>query len=115
MPDNGTLAQTGQPTVRGRFAAKGNSPRRIRSIRLTDECWEWLEDQTAKAESCHTKADYLEMLAASDDAISPAGISPIGDAMEVLANALNLRANAGGAIKTEIRRAMEILSQGYLT
>jgi hypothetical protein len=115
MAGNGTLSQTGQPTVKGRFAAKGGSPRRIRSMRLTDECWEWLEDQTAKAEGCHTKADYLEMLAASDEGSPPAGSSSIAEAMEVLANALQLKANAGGAIKSEIRRAMEILSQGHLT
>jgi hypothetical protein len=45
----------------GKFAPKSDTPRKIRSINVTDEAWQWLADVAAKAGV--SRNDYLEALA----------------------------------------------------
>ncbi|MEG4281016.1 hypothetical protein QUA62_26675 [Microcoleus sp. MON1_C1] len=45
----------------GKFAPKSNTPRKIRSVNLTDEAWQWLANVAAK--SGVSRNDYLEAMA----------------------------------------------------
>lgn len=48
----------------GKFAPKSETPRRIRSVNLTDEAWQWLAAVAKKAGM--SRNDYLEALAESN-------------------------------------------------
>jgi hypothetical protein len=50
----------------GKFAPKSEVPRKVRSVNLTDEAWQWLATVAEKAEM--SRNDYLEALA---EGISP--------------------------------------------
>ncbi len=45
----------------GKFAPKSDTPRKIRSVNLTDEAWQWLAD--VAAQSGVSRNDYLEAMA----------------------------------------------------
>ncbi|MEG5176244.1 hypothetical protein [Microcoleus sp. B3-D7] len=45
----------------GKFARKSDTPRKIRSVNLTDEAWQWLAEVAAK--SGVSRNDYLEAMA----------------------------------------------------
>ena len=45
----------------GKFAPKSDTPRKIRSVNLTDEAWQWLADVAEEAGM--SRNDYLEALA----------------------------------------------------
>src|SRR4028119_1030769 len=45
----------------GKFAPKSETPRRIRSVNLTDDAWQWLVATAQKAGM--SRNDYLEALA----------------------------------------------------
>ncbi len=45
----------------GKFAPKSEAPRKIRSVNLTDDAWEWLAATVEKAGV--NRNDYLEALA----------------------------------------------------
>jgi len=45
----------------GKFAPKSEVPRKVRSVNLTDEAWQWLATVAEKAEM--SRNDYLEILA----------------------------------------------------
>jgi hypothetical protein len=45
----------------GKFAAKSETPRKIRSVNLTDDAWQWLADVATKAGV--SRNDYLEAMA----------------------------------------------------
>ena len=45
----------------GKFAAKSETPRKIRSVNLTDDAWQWLADVAVKAGV--SRNDYLEAMA----------------------------------------------------
>jgi hypothetical protein len=45
----------------GKFAPKSEAPRKIRSVNLTDDAWEWLAEEAQKADI--SRNDYLEALA----------------------------------------------------
>jgi chromosome segregation ATPase len=49
----------------GKFAPKSETPRKIRSVNLTDEAWQWLATVAEKAEM--SRNDYLEALAESNN------------------------------------------------
>jgi Chromosome segregation ATPases len=49
----------------GKFAPKSETPRKIRSVNLTDEAWQWLATVAEKAEM--SRNDYLEVLAESNN------------------------------------------------
>ncbi len=100
----------------GKFAVKGSEPRTVRSIRLTDSTWNALEDKASEQDM--TKADYLEALVSgeieweSDDSDKEQTTEfdfDVEEVIEILTEALTLKPNAGGKIKTEIKRALEIM------
>ena len=84
---------------KGQFQSKSDGFRRVRSIRVTDEVWDKLGKIADKRGI--TRADLLEQLVEVD----------LSSAVEILKDALKLRANAGGAIKREIRRVLLIFSK----
>jgi hypothetical protein len=45
----------------GKFAPKSEVPRKVRSVNLTDDAWQWLAEEAQKAGM--TRNDYLEVLA----------------------------------------------------
>ncbi|MEG4397378.1 hypothetical protein [Microcoleus sp. BROC3] len=45
----------------GKFAAKSDTPRKIRSVNLTDDAWQWLADVAAQAGV--SRNDYIEAMA----------------------------------------------------
>jgi hypothetical protein len=100
----------------GRFAAKGDSVRSVRTIRLTDETWAALGEKADNEDM--SKADYLEALLAgsidwdSDDS-EPDQQRELDfepeEVAELLKEALTFKANAGGRIKTKIKEALEMM------
>lgn len=92
----------------GLFALKSDSERLVRSIRATD--WAWDEFGFLADQRRITRADLLEQWVK----VPPAGTTgptPIETAIAVehLRRALTMKANAGGAIKAEVREALKIL------
>jgi hypothetical protein len=101
----------------GKFAAKGNELRTVRSIRLTDSTWNVLENKASEQDM--TKADYIEALVGGDIEWEPDDTEikteldfDIDEVVEILTEALTLKSNAGGKIKTEIRKVLEIIGFG---
>ena len=90
--------------LRGQFTNKSDSDRHVRSIRVTDEIWEKFGE--IAAERCITRADLLEEIVKEDYKMVA-----INYAVSILKEALRLKANAGGAIKNQIRKALLILSE----
>jgi hypothetical protein len=100
----------------GKFAVKGDGIRAVRSIRLTDSTWESLGEKANEHDM--TRADFLEGLVGgevdweSDDDTEKTDYDFDPDEVaEVLKDALLLKANAGGKIKAEIRKVLQIM--GY--
>ena len=83
---------------------KSDCARRVRSIRVTDEVWEKFGE--IAAERCITRADLLEEIVKEDYKMVD-----IDYAVSILEKALKLKANVGGAIKKQIRKALLILSE----
>ncbi len=48
----------------GKFAVKSDTPRKVRSVNLTDAAWEWLARTAEQAGM--SRNDYLEAMAESD-------------------------------------------------
>lgn len=99
----------------GKFAAKGSELRTVRSIRLTDSTWNALEDKASEQDM--SKADYLEALVSgevewesenSEDDKTEFDFD-VDEVVEILTDALTLKPNAGGKIKAEIRKVIEIM------
>jgi hypothetical protein len=95
-------------TEQGKFAPKSTAERKVRSIRVTDRAWDDFGFEADKRRI--TRADLLEMWVTSPPATSPSGAADLAQVISVLEQALTLKANAGGAIKAEIRKALELLS-----
>ena len=93
----------------GLFALKSGSERQVRSIRTTD--WIWDEFGFQADQRRITRADLLEQWVKSPPVTSGATPLETAIAVEHLKKALALKANAGGAIKAEIREALKILEQ----
>lgn len=91
---------------RGRFALKGDEPRRVRSVRLSDTAYSALTQRASKAGL--SLGDYLESFALSEPP-SRGRETPLRE-IELLTQALSLPANRGGAIKSAIREALQTLS-----
>ena len=89
---------------RGRFISKSDDYRKVRSIRVTDEIWEKFGDMALQQGI--TRADLLEEIVKSDDSVVDNN-----QVINLLQEALKLKANAGGAIKRKIREALLILSK----
>lgn len=92
----------------GLFALKSGIKRFVKSIRVTD--WLWDEFGFQATQRRITRADLLEVWI-KENANVTTGPTPIEIAIAVqhLKTALELKANAGGAIKAEIREALRIL------
>lgn len=94
-------------TPEGKFKAKSPAGRKVRSIRTTDRVWDdfgFLADQRKI-----TRADLLEQWV--QGAAPAPRQTTVEEAIAVthLKHALTLKANAGGAIKAQIRKALEML------
>ena len=88
----------------GRFINKSDDYRHVRSMRVTDEIWEKFGEMAL--ERGITRADLLEEIVKNDD------LSVNNDcAINLLQEALKLKANAGGAIKKKIREVLLILDK----
>lgn len=104
-------------TDSGQFTFKSDAARAVRSIRSTD--WVWDEFGFLADGQKITRADLLEQWVKSGGPPARAGDGGQGDgvtplelaiAVETLNEALTLKANAGGAIKTLIRNALSELT-----
>lgn len=82
---------------KGRFKQKSDEFRQVRSIRVTDEVWDKLGKLADQRRI--TRADLLEELVEEQERLS--------EAIQILEEALTLKANAGGAIKSKIRNALK--------
>ena len=88
----------------GRFICKSDDYRKVRAIRATDKVWE--EFGKMAAQRSITRADLLEGIVKNDD------LSVNNDrVINLLQEALELKANAGGAIKKKIREVLLILDK----
>lgn len=98
----------------GRFAKKSNSERIVRSIRATDEVWNLLGDKAK--ENDMTRADFLEALVNEEvvwneeNNVESEVDFDVDEVAEILKEALTLKSNAGGKIKTKIREALELMN-----
>lgn len=98
---------------RGRFAKKGSSERKIRSIRLTDETWNLLGEKAE--ENDMTKADYLEALAndevdwKDENEVESNVDFDVEEVIELLQNAMTFKGNATKKIKLEIEKVLELM------
>lgn len=99
----------------GQFILKSETERSVKSVRATERVW---DDFGFLADSRRiTRADLLEqwVSAGGPPPAAPGdesdGLGPIELAIAIshLKKALELKANAGGAIKTEIKKALKIL------
>ncbi len=90
--------------LRGQFTNKSDSDRWVRSIRVTDKVWEKFGEMAAQR--CITRADLLEEIVKEDYKVVD-----INYAVSILKEALVLKANAGGAIKKQIKKALLILQR----
>ena len=79
---------------KGQFDRKSDADRKVRSIRVTDDCWEKFGEMANQ--QCITRADLLEQIVNNQASLS-------SDQIKILEDALKLKANAGGAIKTKIK------------
>ena len=90
---------------KGHFANKGKEKREVRTIRLTNSTWEKLGELAV--ERSITRADLVEEMITNDNlSVSPVDSQKI---IEILQDALKLKANAGGAIKEKIRDVIKKL------
>jgi hypothetical protein len=100
----------------GKFSKKGKEERILRAIRLTQNTWDTFQERAENEDM--TRPDYLEALVngdvewESEEKESETELDfDIDEVVEILTEALDLKANAGGKIKTEIRKALKIM--GY--
>lgn len=102
----------------GRFAAKSDEERRVRSVRATDETWDKFGEM-AESKGM-TRADLLEAIAeegedSDEDSESALDSDTLDEVAELLREALTLKPNAGGAIKVKIREALELMGEDWDT
>ena len=87
---------------RGRFESKSDSERKVRTFRATDEVWDKL-GMIAETRGI-TRADLIEEFVYNDGVIHG---KTKNEGIEILEDALKLKANSGGAIKKKIRKYLE--------
>ena len=87
---------------KGQFTNKSDTQRKVRSIRATDQTWEIFGD-IAQQQGI-TRADLLEQMMISNRVIP--GKDKV---VNILKDALKLKANAGGAIKNKIREVLDLI------
>lgn len=98
---------------KGRFTSKSSSERKIRSLRATDHTWDLLGEKAE--ENDMTRADLLEALVFGQIELEKSEEEieldfDIDEVAEILKEALTLKSNAGGKIKTKIREVLEIMN-----
>ena len=86
----------------GRFINKSESARKVRSIRATDEIWQRFGEIASQRRI--TRADLLEEMITSNEIRGRNN-----KVVEILKDALKLKANAGGAIKKKIREVLDLI------
>ena len=84
---------------KGQFQNKSESERKVRSIRATDDVWEKLGKMANQ--QCITRADLLEEIVNDNRVIHS------DKNTQLLEEALELKANSGGAIKKKIREYLK--------
>ena len=84
---------------KGQFDRKSTKNRKVHSIRVTDEIWEKFGQMAS--ERSITRADLLEQIVNNNIFISD-------DRIILLKDALQMKANAGGAIKKKIREFLSL-------
>ena len=87
---------------KGQFTNKSDTQRKVRSIRTTDQTWEIFGD-IAQQQGI-TRADLLEQMMIYNRVIP--GKDKV---VNILKDALKLKANAGGAIKNKIREVLDLI------
>lgn len=95
----------------GKFLAKSDDGRSVRSIRATDATWMKFGDMAE--EEGITRADLLEKLV-QPQAAGPVGVDValVNDAIAILTDALTLAGTKGNAIKGRVKAALDILTVG---
>ena len=88
----------------GRFINKSDDYRHVRGMRVTDEISE--KSGEMALERGITRADFLEEIVKSEDLLLNND-----RVINLLQEALKLKANAGGAIKEKIREVLLILDK----
>jgi macrodomain Ter protein organizer (MatP/YcbG family) len=91
---------------KGHFANKGEEKREVRSIRLTDSAWQKLGELAT--ERGITRADFIEEMMSINN--QPVDFVNNQKVIGILKSALKLKANAGGAIKEEIKKVLLLLT-----
>ena len=84
---------------KGQFQNKSETERKVRSIRTTDDVWENLGK--IANQQCITRADLLEII------VNKNRVLHSDKNIQLLKEALKLKANAGGAIKKKIREYLK--------
>lgn len=100
----------------GRFAAKSDAVRTVRSIRLTDKTWHLLSDRAD--ENDMSKADYLEGLFAGEiDWQSETETDKddldfdVDEVAEILKDVLNSKERGNKHFKAAIIQVLELMNQ----
>ena len=88
----------------GRFICKSDDYRKVRAIRVTDKVWEEFGEMADQRGI--TRADLLEEIVKSEDL--PTNSYQV---INLLQEALKLKANAGGVIKKKIKEVLLILDK----
>ena len=91
----------------GKFVPKSASGRQVKTIRVTEEVWKQFGEIAEGYRM--TRADLLELWVLGGDAFDGPEASDRREAIAILEDALTLKANAGGAIKEQIRYALTTL------
>lgn len=89
---------------KGQFENKSEAERKVRSIRATNNVWEKLGEMANKQGI--TRADLLEKIINEDRVLHS---NNKNKNIKLLEEALELKANAGGAIKKKIREYLKRL------
>jgi hypothetical protein len=92
---------------KGHFANKGEEKREVRSVRLTDSTWKKLGELAN--ERGITRADLIEEMATNKQLDRLDRSVDNGEIIGILEDGLKLKANAGGAIKEQIKKVLAII------
>lgn len=102
----------------GKFEAKGDAIRAVRTIRLTDSTWASLADKADGLDV--SKADYLEGLFSGeiewendDSELDKNDVDfDVDEVAEILSNALTSKERGNKHLKAAIVEVLEIMGQG---
>lgn len=98
---------------KGEFIKKGNLERLTRSIRLSDQTWNLLQDKAD--ENDMSRADFLESLASGEidwndeNEVESNYDFDVDEVAEILQECLNLKGNVSKILKSKITEVLEIM------